>query len=842
MAAGAPCFGDTVTATLQLSAARWRLLNQLNDAGATASNAAALLAAQDATTDDLRWLADNDLVAATVTGRTARLDLSEHLEHDGSPAAVAVKLNARGRRAVRAPQNRLLRRLAGPGTGGLALHTLLADTGTDEQAVAGLGCRGMVAATVSATGAALNAADVALLPAATVTVRLSVKGRTHLPRPTPPALPATTIPAASPAAAVAAVFAEDSKTDVGPGSLYPWGFNGPSVEWHDGNPAGGRTVRITDIDNDLYARIDLSPEQIRALRDALAAGAGGRLDTGDGSITWQPGPDGRDRVQFAGDGLVVLSLTPGQLRAWHTQLAADLAAEDTARATFPGLTGRLADKPRGQSYDVDAPLTLPAGGLSEQQLAASARALRLYRSGTYRAVAAHLRGAADPDETIVVRELPGDPGQQERLREHVAAIDRALAAAPLTAPITVWRGLRQLGEHTAADLETDPVGITWIERSYPSTSADAEVASIFSDHDVLLRLHVPAGIGAIQLDSRPTEREHTREAEVLLPRGLHMRVIGESEVGIGGGGATFKDGRQQIAAPAQYRVLEVEVTMPTPAQQPGRRSGGRPPLQPDAVAVEWTEPGQERVRGRIVKRTKTTADIEWSTGRVERGVSFKAANLRWLTEDVAPVGPLPRSTEPIRPPNGGEGIDQGLMHFDSALGVLWNALGDDRHLQVDGHALGNLITDLGEGITRRRHDTNHAVAQLRRLRAQIPDSPAARLVDQALDRLDAPPRPVPRLPEQAPEQLRTLIAELNEINLVRRGYDAGIAEAFHETDHVADLAHQWAAGTLSATRFERQLRDLSRRRHESHEGYTEIHAAFDRALQNARQWMRRRPA
>lgn len=595
-----------------------------------------------------------------------------------------------------------------------------------------------------------------------------------------------------------ATSAQDSEIDVGPGSMFPWGFDGPSVEWYDASPTGGRILRITDVGHDVDARVALSPEQIRTLRDdlgrTLTAGAGGRLDTGAGSITWQPGPDGRYRVKLAGDGeQAVLSLTPGQMRAWHTQLDADLVAEDTARATFPGVTGRLQDKPRGQTYDVDAPLTVPAGGLPAEQQAASARALRLYRSGTYRAVAAHLRGDADPDETILVRELPGDPGREERLTEHVAAIDRALAAAPLAEPITVWRGLWELGEHTGADLTADPVGTTWVERSYPSTSIDPGVAAIFAD-DVLLRLHVPAGVGAIQLDSRPTSREHTREAEVLLPRGLHLRVTGESEVAIGGGGVTMRDGEPHIAPPTPYRVLEVEVSMSVPPQH-RRRRGGQP-----------AEPS-------------TSAPAEQSA--------------------TAPAGPMPRSAEPIRLPNNG--ADQGLMHFDSALGMLWQQLGDDRHLQVDdGRALGNVVADLGEGITLRRHDTSAALQQLRRLRAQLPDGPAARRVDTAVDRLDAPPRPAPPLPAQAPEQLRTLMADLNAINLVRRGYDAGTASPFHETDLLADLAERWAAGTLSTGQFERALRDLAQRRHESQEGFTEIRAAVDRALRTSRQWMRRR--
>lgn len=233
-------------------------------------------------------------------------------------------------------------------------------------------------------------------------------------------------------------------------------------------------------------------------------------------------------------------------------------------------------------------------------------------------------------------------------------------------------------------------------------------------------------------------------------------------VGVGGG--------TQYVPPREYRVLDVEVTVPQPAAVP--------------------EPG--------------------------------------------------RSPEEIRPPNGEWGIDQGLMHFDSALGVLWNTLGDDRHLQVDGRALGNLITDLGEGITRRHHDTNDALRELRRIRAQLPDaSTAAQRVDTAIGRLDAPDRPAPTLPDTAPQQLKDLMADLNAINLVRRGYDTSGREPFHETDQLADSAHRWLNGKLSRGEFERDIQALTSRRHESSEGWTEIREAVGRALRDFRQWARR---
>ncbi|GAA1596480.1 hypothetical protein GCM10009828_022470 [Actinoplanes couchii] len=86
-----------------------------------------------------------------------------------------------------------------------------------------------------------------------------------------------------------------------------------------------------------------------------------------------------------------------------------------------------------------------------------------YRNGTYRAVGALLRGGADPVETMPIRDLPGDLRRQERLAEHVAAIEQAFGATPLVEETVVWRAgpgrVHRLkrGRH-GADRAQPPVG------------------------------------------------------------------------------------------------------------------------------------------------------------------------------------------------------------------------------------------------------------------------------------------------------------------------------------------------------------------------------------------------
>jgi len=221
------------------------------------------------------------------------------------------------------------------------------------------------------------------------------------------------------------------------------------------------------------------------------------------------------------------------------------------------------------------------------------------------------------------------------------------------------------------------------------------------------------------------------------------------------------------------------------------------------------------------------------------------------TPDPAPTQPSeaktvtmpPCSPEEIKPPNGAWDRDQGRMHMNSAIGRLWAGLGDDgRRYEVDGHALGNVLADLATGISFRHHDTNHALAELRRIRGQFPDgSDPASAIDRAIGRLDAPARPAPALPDNAPPQMRTLMEELNAIPLVRRGYDIGSNEnsPYHETDKLAELGQRWARGEVGMLDMQRGVAELGRGRHESSEGWVEIGAAVRKALQDVNQWGRR---
>jgi hypothetical protein len=61
---------------------------------------------------------------------------------------------------------------------------------------------------------------------------------------------------------------------------------------------------------------------------------------------------------------------------------------------------------------------------------------------------------------------------------------------------------------------------------------------------------------------------------------------------------------------------------------------GREPEKPDATAVKWVDPQTGSVHvGVIRNRTKTTADVEWDNGRVEKGVKFNDTKVEFLSAE-----------------------------------------------------------------------------------------------------------------------------------------------------------------------------------------------------------------
>ena len=188
------------------------------------------------------------------------------------------------------------------------------------------------------------------------------------------------------------------------------------------------------------------------------------------------------------------------------------------------------------------------------------RSLRLYRASTFKRISAYIRGLSN-ETRLEIRESVGGPKKIEDIRDHIANMDKALAASPLKAPVELWRGLASGDEMFGSQWrpDGDMTGVEWDHPMFASTSVDRSVSEMFAS-DVLLRLHVPAGVGAVQLDGLRTAENSVAEAEVLLQRGLHMRVIRDNP---GSGGYQLINGKWVDTGPEVRRTLDVVVTDPS---------------------------------------------------------------------------------------------------------------------------------------------------------------------------------------------------------------------------------------------------------------------------------------
>lgn len=173
------------TATLQMTGTRWRLINALTGADNRSDTgqirAANLISDQDATDDDLRWMAENGLIKVTLFASETRIDLIEHLNHNGSTMVLGVALNARGRRLAQQPLNRVLRTLFHASGRVLRMDRLIAGAGVDRILIDAMARGKKVALIVRSSGDRIDADAALQLPHATLVAQLTPKGRQYLP-------------------------------------------------------------------------------------------------------------------------------------------------------------------------------------------------------------------------------------------------------------------------------------------------------------------------------------------------------------------------------------------------------------------------------------------------------------------------------------------------------------------------------------------------------------------------------------------------------------------------------------------------------------------------------------
>lgn len=191
---------------------------------------------------------------------------------------------------------------------------------------------------------------------------------------------------------------------------------------------------------------------------------------------------------------------PTEPRPFHRRVAESLSEVDALTSTPLNL------------LDPDGPPPMSP----EQE-----RGLDSYQSEDYQGINYLLRGGNEADLGRWYLDGP-------RVRATIAAVDSAMEQSRLPQEITTLRGIRNperlFGDRAGGDL----TGMEWTEEAYVSTTTDPEVSDGFArgggENPVVMRMVVPSGVGAIQLS------DHTYESEVMLQRGLRMRVVADNGI------------------------------------------------------------------------------------------------------------------------------------------------------------------------------------------------------------------------------------------------------------------------------------------------------------------------
>lgn len=192
-------------------------------------------------------------------------------------------------------------------------------------------------------------------------------------------------------------------------------------------------------------------------------------------------------------------------RATGTRSRLGVAVDDVRRSTGP-LTGRAAL----DSAPIDLSEVRRVPGVS----AAQRKAIEAYGNDAQR-----INDQIRRDE------------MSTRVALNVRRIDEVLERSALPVDVETWRGLRSgrliFGEENPT---RDLGGFEWDEKAFVSTTADDRVAAQFAGSfgdpaPIIMRVLTPSGTRAIKLSDLGSRGAYADQAELLLQRGLRMRVV-----------------------------------------------------------------------------------------------------------------------------------------------------------------------------------------------------------------------------------------------------------------------------------------------------------------------------
>lgn len=187
-------------------------------------------------------------------------------------------------------------------------------------------------------------------------------------------------------------------------------------------------------------------------------------------------------------------------------------AKDVATSLTPAQFNQRVEKAAsGQAALDSVPLGLERRPRPSNFTQSMVTALNRYTGRWYEPINKFLRGEKlDPQDN------------ETRVRELIGDMDPAFDLSFTTSDSVAYRGLTDASKMFGDALDSDLTGVEWREDAYVSTTALVQRTRAFmrgGSSKMRMRILVPTGTSAIE------GSPHDAEAEVLLRRGLTMRVV-----------------------------------------------------------------------------------------------------------------------------------------------------------------------------------------------------------------------------------------------------------------------------------------------------------------------------
>ncbi|WP_020523073.1 hypothetical protein [Catelliglobosispora koreensis] len=287
---------------------------------------------------------------------------------------------------------------------------------------------------------------------------------------------------------------------------------------------------------------------------------------------------------------------------------------------------------------------------------------------------------------------------------------------------------------------------------------------------------------------------------------------------------------------AHLATAESGVRQPTPPGffgQPGQATAAISSARSAASGLPADFPTPQQVQAMTLKHLREVSrNIGFAPGNQNKAdlianleaYRFSRSPAARRTSATVTAGRM--SDKPLLPnawefPTSGSDI---CFHEDGEIGQALAAMGHDRRLDIDGEPLANVIGRIATGPVKGHTSSQEALDQLKGLRNRLPESTRARRVmDECIQRLDAPNSPVPDVPAVTPEPLRQLMKDLHAIPCVRR-------EPAREQERLQAILSDFEHGQTRNYRLISSVRNLTGFRHELEEGWFDIRRAVTKAV------------